>query len=195
MKILKTAQLLSTALLGLSLAACGGGNDVSFGTVGGNVTGMGVGQSVTLQNNGGDTLLVSGNMPFTFATALAELTRFTVTVLTQPEGLTCPVTRGTGVIPNDGSTANKVVVACVPNSLAGTVSGLVAGASVTLDNGAGTQVAVGQNGVFSFPGLLTAGSAYAVTVAVQPVGQSCTVANAGGTAVAGAQAQVTVNCV
>ena len=195
MKFSKTAQLLSAALLGLSLAACGGGNDVSFGTVGGTVTGMGVGQSLTLQNNGGDNLVVTSNTAFTFATSLAELTRFAVTVLTQPDGLTCPVTRGTGVIPNDGSTANRVIVACVPNSVGGTVTGLAAGASVLLDNGAGTQVAVGQNGVFSFPGLLTAGSAYAVTVAVQPAGQTCSVANGGGTAVAGVQAQVTVNCV
>jgi len=194
MKFSKTAELLSTALLALSLAACGG-SDVSFGTVGGTVNGLGGGQSVTLQNNGGANLTVTGNTSFTFATALSELTKFNVTVLTQPVGQTCPVTRGTGVIPNDGSTANRVIVACVPNSVAGTVSGLSAGASVTLDNGSSVQVAVGQNGVFSFPGLLTAGTAYAVTVAAQPAGQTCTVANAGGTAVAGVQALVTVNCV
>ena len=194
MKFLKTTQILSAASLSLFLAACGGG-DLSFGTVGGTVTGMNSGQSVTLQNNGGDDLTVTGNTPFTFATSLVELTKFTVTVLTQPAGQTCVVTRGVGVIPNDGSTANKVTVTCAANTLGGVVTGLAPGASMTLDSGAGVQTTVTQNGVFTFPGLLAAGTAYAVTVVTQPAAQTCTVANPAGTAVAGAQNLVAVNCV
>lgn len=194
MKFLTTTHILSAASLSLFLAGCGGGA-ASFGTVGGTVTGMNSGQSLTLQNNGGDDLTVTGNAPFTFATSLVELTKFTVTVLIQPVGQTCPVTRGTGVIPNDGSTANKVVVACVPNSVGGTVTGLAPGASVTLDNGAAVQVAVGQNGAFTFPGLLAVATAYSVTVIAQPAGQTCTVDNPAGTAAAGVQGLVTVNCI
>ena len=194
MKFLKTTQILSAASLSLFLAACGGG-DLSFGTVGGTVTGMNSGQSVTLQNNGGDALTVTGNTSFTFATSLVELTKFTVTVLTQPAGQTCVVTRGVGVIPNDGSTANKVTVTCSADTLGGVVTGLAPGASMTLDSGAGVQATVTQNGVFTFPGLLAAGTAYAVTVVTQPAAQTCTVANPAGTAVAGAQNLVSVNCV
>ena len=194
MKFLKTTQILSAASLSLFLAACGGG-DLSFGTVGGTVTGMNSGQSVTLQNNGGDDLTVAGNTPFTFATSLVELTKFTVTVLTQPARQTCVVTRGVGVIPNDGSTANKVTVTCSADTLGGVVTGLAPGASMTLDSGAGVQATVTQNGVFTFPGLLAAGTAYAVTVVTQPAAQTCTVANPAGTAVAGAQNLVAVNCV
>ena len=194
MKFLKTTQILSAASLSLLLAGCGGGT-ASSGTVGGSVIGLNSGQKVTLQNNGGDDLTVAGNTPFTFATSLAELTKFTVTVLTQPVGQTCVVTRGVGVIPNDGSTANKVTVTCSPNSVGGVVTGLAPGASLTLDNGAAVQVAVGQNGVFTFPGLLAAGTAYSVTVIAQPAGQTCTVDNPAGTAVAGAQNLVAVNCV
>ena len=194
MKLSKIAQTLPAVLLSLSLAACGG-SAASFGTVSGTVTGLDSGQSVTLQNNGGDTLTVTGNTSFTFATALVELTKFAVTVPTQPLGKTCPVTRGTGVIPNDGSSANRIVVACVPDTLGGVVTGLAPGASMTLDSGAGVQATVTQNGVFTFPGLLTAGTAYAVTVVTQPAGQTCTVANPAGAAVAGAQNLVAINCI
>lgn len=193
MKFLKTPQILFAASLSLLLAGCGGGA-ASFGTVGGTVTGMNSGQSVTLQNNGGDDLTVTGNTPFTFATSLVELTKFTVTVLTQPAGQTCVVTRGVGVIPNDGSTANKVTVTCAANTLGGVVTGLAPGASMTLDSGAGVQASVTQNGVFTFPGLLAAGTAYAVTVVTQPAAQTCTVANPTGAAVAGAQNLVAVDC-
>ena len=194
MKFLNITQILSAASLSLLLAGCGG-TAASSGTVGGTVTGLNSGQKVTLQNNGGDDLTVAGNTPFTFATSLVELTKFTVTVLTQPAGQTCVVTRGVGVIPNDGSTANKVTVTCSPDTLGGVVAGLAPGASLTLDNGAAVQVAVGQNGVFTFPGLLAAGTAYSVTVIAQPAGQTCTVDNPAGTAVAGAQNLVAVNCV
>lgn len=194
MKFLTPTQIFSAASLSLFLVGCGGGA-ASFGTVGGTVTGMNSGQSVTLQNNGGDDLTVTGNTSFTFATSLVELTKFSVTVLVQPVDQTCTVTRGTGVIPNDGSTANKVVVACAPNSIGGTVTGLAPGASVTLDNGAAVQVAVGQNGTFTFPGLLAAGTAYAVTVVTQPAGQTCTVDNPAGTAAAGVQGLVAVSCI
>lgn len=195
MKFLKTPQILSAASLSLLLAACGGGSTASSGTVGGTVTGMNSGQSVTLQNNGGDDLTVAGNTPFTFATSLVELTKFTVTVLTQPARQTCVVTRGVGVIPNDGSTANKVTVTCSADTLGGVVTGLAPGASMTLDSGAGVQATVTQNGVFTFPGLLAAGTAYSVTVVTQPAAQTCTVGTPTGTAVAGAQNLVAVNCV
>ena len=194
MKPSTTVQLLCSALLSLSLAACGGGDPLT-GTVGGTVTGLPSGQSVTLQNNGGDTLTVNGNTSYTFATSLPLLTPFNVTVLTQPVGQTCTVTGATGVVPSDGSTANKVGVNCVlSSSVGGTVSGLAPGGSVTLNNG-GTQLALATNGLFAFPGLLTAGTPYTVSVSVQPTGQSCTVANSSGTAVNGVEAMVTVNCI
>ena len=193
MKLSKTARLLSAALLSLSLAACGG-NDPTTGTVGGTVAGLPTGQSVTLQNNSGDNLTVNGNTSFTFATSLALLAPFSVTVLTAPLGQTCSVAGATGVIPTDGSTLNSVVVTCaLSSSVGGTVSGLAPGSSVTLSNGS-TQLALPGNGPYAFPGLLTAGTPYAVSVISQPIGQSCTVVNPTGVAADGIEAMVTVSC-
>ena len=77
-------------------------------TIGGTISGLG-GNSVTLLNNGGDALVVNGNGSFTFATALASGS-YSVTVGTQPTGLYCQVTQGTGTV---GSTnIDTVVVTC-----------------------------------------------------------------------------------
>lgn len=195
MKFSNTATLLSAAVLTLSLAACGGGNDPPNGTVGGNVTGLNSGLSVTLQNNSADNLTVTSNTAFTFATPIDNLSPFSVTVLTQPVGETCSVTNGTGVIPTNGTLINNVAVTCALSaSVGGTVTGLAPGTSVTLDDGAGAQVTLDQNAPFAFAGLLTAGTAYTVTVTTPPAGQTCTVATPTGTAADGVQARVTVTC-
>ena len=186
-------QRLATSAFALSLAACGGSSG-SDGTVGGTVSGLIAGTSVTLQNNGSDTLSLTSNAAYTFPTRIASLRPFSVSVVAQPTGQTCAVSFPVGVIPTDGSTVNIVNVACVlSSSVVGTVSGLAAGSSVTLNFGA-ASLAVAANGSFSFPGVLTAGTPYTVAVSGQPAGQTCTLTNASGAVAAGAQSQVGVNC-
>ena len=186
-------QLLTVSAVVLSLAACGGSSS-SDGTVGGTVSGLIAGTSVTLQNNGSDTLTLTSNAAYTFPTRIASLRPFSVSVVAQPTGQTCTVSFPIGVIPTDGSIVNIVNVACVlSSSLGGTVSGLAAGNSVTLNFGA-VPLAVAANGAFSFPGVLTAGTPYTLAVSAQPAGQTCTLANASGAVAAGVQSQVGVNC-
>ena len=91
----------------------------------------------------------------------------------------------------------NVSVVCITNSyqVSGTVSGLAAGTSVALlNNGAdGLQVTESGNFIFSQP--VNFGAAYAVTVAEQPVGQLCTVNNAGsGVMSASAVTNVVIDC-
>jgi len=81
-------------------------------TVGGNVSGLT--GSVTLQNNGGDDLIINANGPFTFATALAESTAYAVTVLNQPAGQTCTVGNGSGTISSADITS--VTVECIDDT-------------------------------------------------------------------------------
>ena len=56
-------------------------------SVGGSVSGL-TGSGLALQNNGADTLAVTSDGPFTFATNLADGSAYAVTVSTQPEGQT-----------------------------------------------------------------------------------------------------------
>ena len=66
-------------------------------------------------------------------------------------------------------------------NLQGTVSGLGTGLSVTLQDNGGDDFVLNANGSFNFDTSLAAGSTYEVTVAAQPVGQVCFVANGDGT--------------
>ncbi len=64
-----------------------------------------------------------------------------------------------------------------PNvTVGGTVSGFTGGTLALWNNG-GDRLAVDSNGSFTFPLQIANGSDYAVVVATQPAGQTCTVAN------------------
>jgi IPTL-CTERM motif len=86
-------------------------NPTSY-TIGGSVSGLASGQSVVLQNNGGDNNTANANGAFTFATSINSGSAYAVTVLTQPTGQTCTVSNGSGT-----ATANvtNVSVTCTNN--------------------------------------------------------------------------------
>ena len=77
-------------------------------TVGGTVAGLT--GSVTLRNNGGNDLIRNANGSFTFATALAPGSAYSVTVSSQPAGQTCAVSGGSGTIASANVT--NVTVTC-----------------------------------------------------------------------------------
>jgi uncharacterized repeat protein (TIGR03803 family) len=105
--------------LSLGLTACGGGSSSSGGrsgvsasyTVGGTVSGLASGQSLTLQNNGGFDLVVTANGSFTFIAAQPTGASYAVTVLTQPSGQTCTVANGSGTVADSNIT--NVAVTCL----------------------------------------------------------------------------------
>jgi exo-beta-1,3-glucanase (GH17 family) len=81
-----------------------------------------------------------------------------------------------------------------PNvTVGGTVSGFTGG-SLALWNNGGDKLAIGGNGDFEFPLQIANGSDYAVVVATQPAGQTCTVTNGSGTAERNVK-DVSVTCV
>jgi hypothetical protein len=84
-------------------------------TINGSASGLGP-NSVTLQNNLTDDLVVSANGVFVFATALADGSTYDVTVLTQPTGQTCDVTNGNGTI--SSTNVLGVDVDCVDDVIA-----------------------------------------------------------------------------
>ncbi len=99
-----------------------GGNSFSFTpiaindvgqtySIGGTVTGLLLGESVTLQNNAGDNLKVNGNGAFTFAAPLSDGETYEVTVGLQPTTTTCTVALETGTVA--GSDVTDVVVNCI----------------------------------------------------------------------------------
>ena len=96
------SRLLSTAAMAaaLGMAGCGGGggggNFAANYTVGGSVSGLASGESVTLTNNGTDNLTVSSNTTFVFAASIPQNSSYSVSVTTQPAGQSCVVSGGSG---------------------------------------------------------------------------------------------------
>jgi len=66
-------------------------------------------------------------------------------------------------------------------TVGGMVSGLMAGAHLTLLNNGSDSVQVAQSGRFTFPTALPSASGYAVTIGAAPQGEACTVAAGTGT--------------
>jgi hypothetical protein len=171
----RTLKRLIGAAVVLSLAACGGGE------VGGTVTGLGTSLSVTLLNNGSDSLTINRNGSFFFVDRLDANAAYSVTVRTQPVGQTCNVTNGSGTLDAEGTTVDNVLVSCsFSSSLRGTASGLRPGVAVTLISGS-NQLVVSADGPFAFTEVLADGTAYSVRVLTQPSGLTCTVQNDTGT--------------
>jgi hypothetical protein len=89
-----------------------GGNEAAGPTytIGGMLRGMKPGRSVTLQDNGGDDLVVPTNGSFVFSQGLGSGAGYDVTVSAQPPSQTCTATAGSGVVAS--SNVTDVVVTC-----------------------------------------------------------------------------------
>jgi 6-phosphogluconolactonase (cycloisomerase 2 family) len=79
----------------------------STNTVGGTVSGL-IG-SLSLADNGGDTLVVGSNGAFTFATPLVNGSAYNVTVVSKPADQNCTVINGSGTVSGAVST---VAITC-----------------------------------------------------------------------------------
>ncbi|WP_131762485.1 hypothetical protein [Legionella jamestowniensis] len=165
-------------------------NSTSIYTVGGRITGLA--GSVTLQNNGRDSLTQATDGRFTFTIPLASGSTYNVTVSSQPATQTCTVSNGTGTVTGSNVTNVQVVCSTHTHMLGGTISGLVG--SVSLQNNGGDTLTRTTNGSFTFSTPVAEGSPYNVTVSSQPVTQTCMVTNGSGTMGSSDVINVAVNC-
>ncbi|MEM1081787.1 MAG: choice-of-anchor D domain-containing protein, partial [Pseudomonadota bacterium] len=166
-------------------------------SVSGMVSGLAPGSSVELTNTGSDILMIGANGPFTFATPLEDGADYSVTVATQPSvpSQTCTVSNGSGTIM--GADVTNVQITCVTDqfTVGGTVSGLN-GSGLVLQNNGGDDLTITGNEPFTFTTPLDDGTAYNVTVLVQPTdpSQTCTVKNGSGTLAGADVTNVEVTC-
>ena len=162
-------------------------------TLGGTISGLN-GAGLVLAN-GSDTLTVPINATtFTLPTPLPFASTYSVTVATQPAGLTCSVSSGaTGTMPS--SNLNNVVVVCSDKaySLGGTITGLTT-AGLVLANGTDTVAPAANASSFTFPTPVAFSSGYAVTITTQPTGLTCSVSAGTSTMPAMVVTTVLVTC-
>ena len=162
--------------------------------IGGTVSGLATGASLTVQNNGADALARTADGSFSFATPVADGGSYAVIVSSQPVGQTCTVTNGTGSGVSANVLAVQITCSATTYTIGGTVSGLAPSTSLTLQNSAADPTTLVANGSFSFATPVAIGGSYAVTVGTQPAGQVCTVSNGAGSGLAANVVNVQVVC-
>jgi len=184
--------------VGGTLAGTPGACSACLLTIGGIVSGLAPGNTVTLRNNGGNDLVVGANGAFTFPTTLANGSAYLVDVVAQPTipNQRCTVGNGTGIL--GGANVLNIAVSCVNvHPVGGTVSGLAAGATVVLRNNGGDDRVVTGNVAFAFPTEHAAGTPYAATVHAQPTNptQVCSIVNGAGVVPSAAVTSIAVTCI
>jgi hypothetical protein len=106
---------------------------ISTYTIGGSISGLSA-SGLVLQNNGADNLSVgSGATSFQFATPVVSGGSYNTTVFTQPSGLTCSISNGSGT--NVLANVSNVNVTCAGVTLLTftTVSGVPSATGTTLN--------------------------------------------------------------
>jgi hypothetical protein len=163
--------------------------------VGGTVTGLAANETVTLRDNGGDDLVVTGNGTFTFAATVASGAPWAATVAVQPASpiqQTCTIESvASGTVGAADITSIDVQCAADPFRVKATVTGLV-GTLVLQDNG-GDDLTLTADGTYVFAHSVASGAAFSVTVGTPPEGLACSVTGGSGT-VGTSDAAVTVTC-
>jgi hypothetical protein len=159
-------------------------------SVGGSVSGL-AGGSITIQDNGGDDVVLAADGGFVFPTRLESLATYHVTA-TGPATQQCTIAHGDGAVANADIT--DVAITCVnAYTVGGTVTGLAAGTTLVLKDNGGDPKSITADGAFTFDTRVALGQPYAVTVGTPASGQLCTIASGSGT-IAGDVGDVTVNC-
>ncbi len=85
----------------------GGGGNTTY-TLGGTLGGLVAGESVNLQDNGGDALTVSANGTFSFPMSLDTGSAYAVTVQSHTPGIACSVSNGSGTVGSSNVTGINV---------------------------------------------------------------------------------------
>jgi hypothetical protein len=144
--------------------------------------------------NGADTLTVPvGATSFTLPTPVSFTSSYDVTVKTQPTGLACFVSQGSGTVPAANVTSVSVSCTDQPFTVGGTVTN---SPGITLANGTDALPVPSASGsvAFTMPQKVAAGGTYDVTVESVPAGQTCTVSNGSGVVGAANVSNVAVSC-
>jgi hypothetical protein len=179
---------------GFTLAACSGHfTPPPTYTVGGAISGL-TASSLVLQNSGANNLAVAANASsFRFTERLVQDSAYSVSIETQPTGLTCSVTEGAGVV----ATANLIVgVQCIPNTfvIAGTVTGLSSSGLTLLDNGTDPLIVAAGSNSFQFQARIARGGGYNIEISAQPADLTCTISHGAGTDITATVTNISISC-
>jgi hypothetical protein len=187
----------SGPVFGATVTGIGVACTPNYYSISGSVSGLLHGNSVVLEDNGGNSTPVSGpvsgNVGFTFSMQVASGSGYAVTVSTQPPGQNCSVTNGSGPVVSSNVTGVTVNCGDYSYNVQATVTGLLSGNSIVLQDNGGDNLSFSTDATADFATAVASGSAYNVTIFSAPAGENCTVSNGSGT-MASSTVAVTINC-
>jgi len=163
--LLGRAPALFACVAVVASIGCGGGSNSSGGstsggsttyTLGGTLTGIGADQSVSLQDNGADSLTLSANGAFSFPMSLDTGSAYAVTVQSHTPGIACSVSNGSGTVGSSNVTGIDVSCAAGTERIlysfgASATDGVAPYASLIMDSAGnlyGTTADGGANGLY-----------------------------------------------
>lgn len=196
--------VVAASLLSVGCPAGGGGGLMFFPPsdsttvtafkVGGTVTGLGTGDTVTLRLNDDPTTdeLVDSNTGFQFERSVNEGAQFKVAV-ESASGTSCMASDNYGTVTGTSVTAVKVVCSDTTYALRVNVTGMEAGNSFVVQNNGGDDLTVSANGVSTFTTQVPAGAGYYVVVKTQQTGGDAQTCNATGINTGTMSAITTIN--
>ncbi len=152
----------------------------------------GLSGTVVLQNNAGDDLNLNSNGAFSFPVEVLHDAPYAVTVLTQPSGMNCVVSSGSGAATTADVTDVSVSCSALSYPLTATVSG--SSGAVVLQNNGGDDLSFPTAGTRSFSAQMSHGSAYTISVSSPPAGQVCTISNGTSAGITAAVTNIAVSC-
>ncbi len=166
-------------------------------TVGGTITGY-TGTGLVLESGTESVTVPKSATTYVVSKPLPAGTAYDIKVKTQPSDptQTCTVTNGKGTVT---ANVNNINVNCVTNTydVTATVNGLK-GAGLVLQNNAADDLTLNPADAGAVTGTfatkIASGASYVVTIKTQPTNQTCTLAGATGTVVAGPITTVVVTC-
>lgn len=180
-------QLQASSVVIVSAAS----GEASHYTLGGSISGL-EGDTVVLQNNGGDDLTLTVNGDFTFDASVLDGESYAVSVLIQPAGKLCTILNGSGTISGANVTHVRITCSATSYTVGGSVSGLTG--TLVLQNNNGDNLSLTQNGSFTFATPIADHLTYNVTILTQPAGQSCSILGGNGSLSSANVTSVSVSC-
>jgi len=163
-------------------------------TIGGNVANLASGETMVVSNNSGDPLTLSANGAFAFSVPVNTNASYEVSITTQPSGQICTVSDGSGAVAN--ANVSNIAITCAADTytVGGTLTGLLGGAQVIIDDNGGDARTLTTDGAFTFAAPVAYNGTYSVTVATQPTGEVCTVSKGSGAGVTAAVSSIAIAC-
>jgi len=163
--------------------------------VGGSVSGL-TGSGLVLDVNDG-SVPISSNGAFTLG-SMTDGNIYLVQIKSQPTSpdQKCSVSNGSGTL--SGAEVTNIEINCeTVYTVGGTLSGIVSGSTVVLQNNGGDDLSLTADGPFSFDTSVADGADYSVNVSTQPTdtNQYCNVIYGSGTVGSGNVSDIQVVCV